>query len=139
MEELVGMSIHDDASFDSQMNEDETQECLFVNLRAILTSQLDHKKTLALQANAIRSMQQFPDNEAIRELGCKILACIYGSRTSVSPIGMEDVMKCITSTNEDVVAAAASACRNLCSMQMSSELDSYEMQRLVRVCALCNC
>ena len=132
MEELVGMSTRDDASFSSSMNESDTREYLFLNLKATLASQLDHNQTLALQANTVRSMQQFSTNEDIQELGCKLLASVYGKSDRLAVNGIDEVIKCISSPNVGLISAAASACRNFCVMQISPDLDSYEMQRLVR-------
>lgn len=135
MQELVSISLNDDddVSFESGMGEDETLEYLFVNLKSIVTSLLDNKAALILQANTISSMRKFPNNEAIQEMGCKIFACMFGRGRRGSVNCMEAVVKCITNTSATTVAAAASACRNFCSVQTVAGLDSYEAERFVSI------
>jgi hypothetical protein len=139
MQELVSISLNndDEVSFESGMSEDGIHEYLYVNLKAIVTNQLDNKTTLVLQANTISSMRKFPNSEAVQEMGCKILACMFGRGRSGSVNSMEAVVRCINSSNAAVVAAAASACRNFCSVQTIADLDSYEAERFVSILLPC--
>jgi hypothetical protein len=131
MQDLVNVPLHDESCFEDHMSEDETCNCLFVNLKAILTRHVDSKQTLSLQANTVAAMQKFPNNNNIQETGCKLLACIFSSSGRNAATCLEAVTKCISSSQPMTVAAAASAFRNVCSSQASSQLDSFESQQLV--------
>ena len=130
MKELVTLSLHDDASFDNNMSANETHKCLFMNLKAVLAGEIDRNSIRLLQTNTIGSMRTFRDNNDIQELGCKLLACTFGTGNN-NMNGLEATLSSIESENASLVAAAASAVRNFCLTQTSAEVESYESYRLV--------
>ena len=132
MQELVDLESDDITfTFESDMSEEETSDCLASNLKTIsLPNQVDNRHARMLQSNTLSSMQKFPMNQEIQATGCKILSCI-ASKNTVDSTGLETAMACISSENSHTVAAAASLFRNFCLTQSTSLLDSYESQCLV--------
>eukprot|EP00804_Cyclotella_cryptica_P007740 CCRYP_001351-RA/>CCRYP_001351-RA protein AED:0.01 eAED:0.01 QI:1729/1/1/1/1/1/4/62/1276 len=134
MQELVNMALDNEPPpfcFENELNEEETSDCLLVNLKAILPpNKVDSKKSILLQSNTIIAMQKFPSSVEIQATGCKILSCIFGSTTNASCKGLDAALSCICSKHSSLVVASASVFRNFCLMQSSVQLDVYEAQCL---------
>eukprot|EP00956_Cyclotella_meneghiniana_P044522 scaffold321605_cov96-Cyclotella_meneghiniana.AAC.3 len=132
IQDLVDISTSSGVSFDDELNEGDTYLVLLNNLKEVAHGELHSNTILLMQAHTIKSMHTFPENNGIQQIGCKILASIFGGSSSNIPNinCLEAVVSLISSEDVMTIATAASACKNFCVAQSLSALDAYESQRL---------